>query len=66
MSCNIIKEYTEFTKNNLKEYTKKIMGKYFNDDIFSKYIDKYIRIRYFNEEPQVRATLEYNLNHYLN
>ena len=65
MSCNIIKEYVEFTRKNLEDYTKKIMDKYYNEEIFSKYVNKYINIRYYNEETQVRATLEYNLNHYL-
>ena len=66
MSCNLIKEYVEFTKNNFEDYTKRMMGKYFNEEIFKKYIDKYVSIRYYNEEPTVRATLEFNLNHYLN
>ncbi|MEE3343050.1 MAG: hypothetical protein VZS44_03060 [Bacilli bacterium] len=66
MSCNIIKEYADFTSKNLKEYTQKIMGKYYNEEIFQKYINKYTEIRYYNEEPAIRATLEYNLNHYLN
>lgn len=66
MSCNLIKEYTEFTKNNLIDYTKIIMGKYYNEEIFNIYLEKYINIRYYNSEPEVRATLEFNLNHYLN
>ena len=66
MSCNLIKEYVEFTKNNFEDYTKRMMGKYFDEEIFKKYIDKYVSIRYYNEEPTVRATLEFNLNHYLN
>ena len=66
MSCNIIKEYAEFNKSNLEQYTKMLMDKYYDENIFSKYIEKYTSIRYYNEEPEVRATLEYNLNHYLN
>ena len=66
MSCNLIKEYVEFTKNNFEDYTKRMMGKYFDEEIFKKYLDKYVSIRYYNEEPIVRATLEFNLNHYLN
>lgn len=66
MSCNLIKEYVEFSKNNFAEYTKQMMGKYYDENIFNKYIEKYINIRYYNSEPEVRATLELNLNHYLN
>ncbi|MBR3161154.1 MAG: hypothetical protein IKF19_00280 [Bacilli bacterium] len=66
MSCNVIKEYVEFNKNNFKIYTEKMMDKYFDEEIFNKYADKYVSIRYYNSEPAVRATLEYNLNHYLN
>ncbi len=66
MSCNVIKEYTEFKRNILTDYTKKMMGSYYNEEIFSKYLDNYINIRYYNLEPEIRATLEFNLNHYLN
>ena len=66
MSCNVIKEYTDFKKNILTDYTQKMMGTYYNEEIFSKYLDKYINIRYYNLESAVRATLELNLNHYLN
>ncbi len=65
MSCNLIKEYVDFTKSSFATYTKTIMDKYYDETIFNKYLDKYISIRYYNEEPEVRATLEYNLNHYL-
>ena len=66
MSCNVIKEYTEFKKTILTDYTKKMMGTYYNEEIFLKYLDKYINVRYYNLESEVRATLELNLNHYLN
>ena len=65
MSCNLIKEYADFNKQNFEEYTKRIMDKYYDENIFNKYIEKYNDIRYYNEEPEIRATLEYNLNHYL-
>ena len=65
MSCNLIKEYTDFNKENFTNYTKMIMDKYYDENIFNKYMDKYTNVRYYNEEPEVRATLEYNLNHYL-
>lgn len=66
MSCNLIKEYVDFNKNNFTEYTKQMMGKYFDEAVFNKYIEKYTNVRYYNSEPEVRATLEFNLNHYLN
>lgn len=66
MSCNIIKEYVEFTKKNYLEYTKKIMGKYFQKEIFDQYLKTYIDTRYYQENEEVKATLEANINYYLN
>ena len=66
MSCNLIKKYVDFKKNNFTEYTKMIMGNYYDEAIFNKYLDKYVGVRYYNDELEIRATLEYNLNYYLN
>ena len=66
MSCNVIKEYTDNTKKNYLNYTKKVMGKYFDKTLFEEYINTYIAIRYYNQEKEVKSTLEANLNYYLN
>ena len=66
MSCNLIKKYVDFKKNIFTEYTKMIMGNYYDEAIFNKYLDKYVGVRYYNDELEIRATLEYNLNYYLN
>ncbi len=42
------------------------MGKYFDKTLFEKYINTYIEIRYYNQEKEVKSTLEANLNYYLN
>lgn len=66
MSCNLIKKYVDFKRNIFTEYTKMIMGNYYDEAIFNKYLDKYVGVRYYNDELEIRATLEYNLNYYLN
>ena len=65
MSCNVIKEYVDFTKKNLRIYTKKIMGKYYDDEIFNKYLTEYINVRYYNQEQWIRKDLSNHLTHYL-
>ena len=65
MSCNPIKEYVDFTKKNLKIYTKKIMGKYYDEEVFTNYLNQYINIRYYNQEKWERKDLSNHLNQYL-
>lgn len=48
MSCNVIKEYTLFSSKCIKKYFKEIMGKYFDDDVFSPFLERYIEVRYYN------------------
>ena len=66
MSCNLIKEYVDFTEKNLKIYTKKIMGKFYDEEIFDKYIKEYINIRYYNQEQWIRKDFNNHITHYLN
>lgn len=66
LSCNVIKEYVDFTKKNYLEYTKKIMGKHFRKEIFNAYLKAYIDTRYYRENKEIRSTLEANINYYLN
>ncbi len=66
MSCNVISNYVDFVSKNLDIYTKKIMGKYYDNELVNKYIDAYVSVRYYNRKVSVRTTLEANINHYLN
>ena len=66
MSRNIIGEYIEFKKKNFEIYTKKIMDKFFVEELFNKYLEKYISVRYYNEEPRVRNTFDDHIEFYLN
>ena len=66
MSCNVIKEYVDDTKKIYLDYTKRVMGKYFDKELFNTYLDIYIKTRYYNETKEVRTTLEANINYYLN
>ena len=42
------------------------MGKYYDKDIVSKYLVKYLDIRYLHNYIEVKSSLEANLNYYLN
>ncbi len=66
MSCNLIKEYTDNCKNNFELYTKNIMDKYYDEDIFNEYMKKYIDVRYYNLEPWVRKDFSAHITYYLN
>ena len=48
MSCNIIKEYAEFSKKNISKYYEMIMSKYYNKEIVDMFLNKYIDIRYYD------------------
>ena len=65
MSKNIVKDYVEFTKDNFFDFSKKIMGKYFDKELFLQYMDVYINIRYYNQMDVVKSSMEANLNYYL-
>ena len=65
MSLNVVSEYVEFTKNQFQVSTKKIMGKYYDKELFLQYMDMYVNVRYYNQMVLVRSSLEANLNYYL-
>ena len=48
MTINIMNEYIEITKKQINEYMKLIFEEQFNEKYCSIFIDKYIKIRYFN------------------
>lgn len=66
MSCNLIKEYTDNCRNNFESYTKIIMDKYYDENIFNDYMNKYIDVRYYNLEPWVRKDFGAHITYYLN
>ncbi len=65
MSLNVVKEYVEFTKDYFYVSSKKIMGKHFNKELFTKYMDTYVNVRYYHQLDLVKSTMEANLNYYL-
>ena len=65
MSLDVVKEYVDFTKDNFLDFTKKIMGKHYNKELFLQYMDVYVNVRYYHQYKDVKSTLEANLNHYL-
>ena len=42
------------------------MDKFFDEELFNKYLEKYISVRYYNEEPRVRNTFDDHIEFYLN
>ena len=65
MSRNVIKEYVDFNKKNLKNYTKRIMGKYYDEELFMKYLNVYVNVRYYNQEMWVRKDFNNHITYYL-
>ena len=45
---NLMDEYIEFTKKNLRKYMKLIFEKYYDNIIIEEYIKTYINARYYN------------------
>lgn len=48
MTINIMNEYIEITKKQIKEYIKLVFGEQYNDKYCDIFTEKYINIRYFN------------------
>ena len=45
---NLMDEYIEFTKKNLRKYMKIIFEKYYDNIVIEEYIKTYINARYYN------------------
>ena len=45
---NLMDEYIEFTKKNLRKYMKIIFEKYYDNIVIDEYIKTYINARYYN------------------
>lgn len=63
---NVIRRYTDYISDNLKDYTKLILEKYYDEQIFNLYLNKYINIRYYNQCIINKGNIENTLNYYLN
>ena len=48
MSCNVIKQYVDFSSKNINKYYKMILKKYYKADIVEEFVSKYIETRYYN------------------
>ena len=48
MSCNIVKEYADFSKKNITKYYELIMGKFYDKELVNTFVNKYIDIRYYD------------------
>ncbi len=51
MSINVINEYMQFSKDNIKLYAQKIIGKKLNEEVFDKFLSVYISLRFYNFSP---------------
>ncbi len=48
MSCNVIKQYVDFSNKNINKYYKMILKKYYKASIVDEFVSKYIETRYYN------------------
>lgn len=48
MITNIVDRYVNIVKEEFKDYSKLILGKNFNTEIFNNYLENYIEARYYN------------------
>ena len=66
MTINIMNEYIELTKKQIREYMKLIFGKQYNERYTNIFIEKYINIRYFNYyEKDIYASIREKILDYL-
>lgn len=62
---SVILEYIGFVKKSMTRYFRFIMDKRFNRDIFDRFMDNYISIRYYNDfEPKYKGFVS-NINYYM-
>ena len=65
MARNIVKDYLEYDRQNLKNYISIITDKKLNNNICDMIIDTYIDIRYFNAYASVKKNLIDNIEYYV-
>lgn len=64
MITNIVDRYISILKDEFKDYSKLILGKNFNTEIFNIYLENYIESRYYNfiEETNIRTFRDRMIN----
>lgn len=62
---SVILEYVNFVKKSNLMYFKFIMDKSFNREIFDRFIDTYISIRYYNDFDAKYKSFSANINYYM-
>lgn len=65
MARNIVKDYLEYDRQNLKNYISTITDKKLNSDICDMIIDTYINIRYFNAYAGIKKNPIDNIEYYI-
>ncbi len=65
MARNIVKDYLEYDRQNLKNYISIITDKKLNNNICDMIIDTYINIRYFNAYESVKKNPIDNIEYYV-
>lgn len=65
MNYNILEEYINFSRTCLKNYTKKILGNKYNQDILDSFLKVYIDARYYNASKIVSDNFEINIGYAL-
>ena len=65
MATNISNDYVNFVKKSITNYTKIIMGKNFNKEIFDTLLNTYINTRYYNYYDSKYKNYSLNINYYL-
>lgn len=65
MARNIVKDYLEYDRQNLKNYISVITDKKLNNNICDMIIDTYINIRYFNAYASIKKNPIDNIEYYV-
>lgn len=65
MARNVVKDYLEYEKQNLKNYISIITNKKLNNNLCDMIIDTYVDIRYFNTYTSVKKNLIDNIEYYV-
>ena len=64
MARNIVEDYLEYDRQNLKNYISLITDKQLNNNICDMIIDTYINIRYFNAYASIKKNPIDNIEYY--
>lgn len=65
MSCNIMKEYVDFSKKCINNYLKMIMGKHYEQSIVDVLLNTYIDVRYYDMYEKKYKKMFNNIGYHL-